>query len=293
MSAVYEKIANKILAALESGVRPWIQCYSVSKTQFPVRVTGEDYRGINRLLLLYSMYENGYQSPVFMTYNQARKVGGQVRKGEKSSMSVFYSTITVDDDTTEDGFREIPFAKTNNVFNLDQIDGLPKKFMDKFVRDETEFKNNSPWERAERFIKNIPAVIKEKDRTPCFVPSLDLVYMPNIRQFETTEHFYATAFHELTHWTGHPKRLKRFDIGKKPTKEEYAFEELVAEIGASFVLPAVGIEPLIDSEHAPYIGEYIKLLKKDPKIFVSACSRAEKAADLLKSYQVAVREKVA
>jgi antirestriction protein ArdC len=280
---VYEKVAAQILTALEAGVRPWDQCYQVSKSCFPIRSTGEEYRGINRFLLLFSMYNAGFSSSMFMTFNQARKLGGNVRKGEKASLSLFYSTLEVEEEGGADT-KMIPYAKQNNVFNVDQIDGLPDGFMDKFVASP-RLNDLKPCVKAEVFIKNLPTTIKEVDGVPCFKPSLDLVSMPRLGQFKTAEHYYATAMHELTHWTGHPKRLNRFEVDQKQNKEDYAFEELVAEIGASFVLPALGIEPLIDDEHAPYIDYYIKLLKKDPKVFISACSKAEKAVDLLKSYQ--------
>jgi antirestriction protein ArdC len=282
---VYEKVAGKILEALEAGVRPWDQCYSVSKSCFPMRSTGDEYRGINRFLLLYAMHESEFTSPMFMTFNQARKLGGSVRKGEKASLSLFYSTLEVEE-VGKDDPKVIPYAKQNNVFNVEQIDGLPEDFMDTFITKPV-LNDLEPCEKAEAFIRNIPATIKEKDGVPCFRPGLDLVNMPALRQFKTAEHYYATAMHELTHWTGHPKRLHRFEADKAQNKEDYAFEELVAEIGASFVLPALGIEPLIDDEHAPYIGGYIKLLKKDPRAFISACSKAEKAVDMLKSFQTA------
>lgn len=282
---VYEKIAAQILTALEAGVRPWDQCYEVSKACFPIRSNGEEYRGINRFLLLFSMHNSGFTNPMFMTFNQARKLGGSVRKGEKASLSLFYSTLEVEEEGGENT-KSIPYAKQNNVFNIDQIDGLPDDFMDKFIA-QPQLNDLEPCEKAETFIKNVPVTIKEHDSVPCFKPRLDLVSMPKLGQFKTAEHYYATAMHELTHWTGHPKRLNRFEVDEKAGKEDYAFEELVAEIGASFVLPALGIEPLIDDEHAPYIDYYIKLLKKEPKAFISACSKAEKAADLLKSFQTA------
>jgi antirestriction protein ArdC len=281
---VYEKVAEQILTALENGVRPWDQCYSVSKRCFPIRSTGDEYRGINRFLLLFSMHNSGFSSPMFMTFNQARKLGGSVRKGEKASLSLFYSTLEIEEEGRDDK-KMIPYAKQNNVFNVDQIDGLPEGFMEKFVTKPVFNDDLEPCERAERFIQNVPAVINEKDCVPCFRPALDLVNMPKIGQFKTVEHYYATAMHELTHWTGHPKRLHRFEADKAQNEKDYAFEELVAEIGASFLLPAMGIEPLIDEEHAPYISHYIKLLNDDPKAFISACSKAEKAADLLKSFQ--------
>jgi antirestriction protein ArdC len=108
--------------------------------------------------------------------------------------------------------------------------------------------------------------------------------MPNIKKFRTSEHYYATFFHELAHWTMHKSRLNR-PILQEWNKTNYYKEELCAELTASFLCPSVGIEPLIDDEHAPYLSHYIDLLKDDPKAFMTACAQAEKAADFLKAYQ--------
>jgi antirestriction protein ArdC len=279
---IYKEIADKILKALEGGVRPWVQCYAVSKGGFAKRVTGADYRGTNRFLLTIEQWEKGYSSNVWMTYNQARKLKANVRKGEKSSLSLFYRKITKKDDKTGEEETYAAVRRTP-VFNADQIDNLPEGFLDKFIEPLPEY-DNTPSERADSFIKNIPAVIETKDTIPCFIPSLDKIHMPAIKQFKTAEQYYGTALHELVHYSGAKKRLNR--IFKYDTdKKNYHAEELTAELGAAMLLPSVGIRPLVDEEHAPYLAGYIKLLKEDPQAFVKACSKAEEAADYLKSFQ--------
>lgn len=282
--SVYEQIANKILETMESGVRPWEQCYSVSQQGFAKRVTGEDYRGINRILLTLAMWEKGYRHPVWMTFNQAKKMGGRVRKGEKASLSVFFKMLTVDEIDPETGEqKEVPMVKTNMVFNVEQIDNLDDEVISGFLPALKE-NDNTPIEQAEAFIAKIPAQIIEANDTPKYIPSKDLVSMPSITQFITSEHYYATFLHELAHWTMHKSRLNR-PILQEWNKTNYFKEELCAELTASFLCPSVGIEPLIDAEHAPYLKHYIDLLKDEPKAFMTACAQAEKAADYLRAYQ--------
>ena len=282
MSKLYKQIADKILIAMESGVRPWEECYSVTRLGFAQRVTGDDYRGINRFLLTFAMIEKGYQNPVWMTFNQARKLGGCVRKGETASLSLFFKPIeTKDEETGED--KTIPMAKANRVFNVEQIDGLDDDFMEKYQASLKQY-DNTPSMRAEAFIKATQANVIQQDGIPCYKPSTDEVFMPAINQFKTAEQYYATYLHELAHWTAHRDRLNR-PILAEFSKVNYFKEELCAELTAAFLCPSIGIKPLIDDEHAPYLDGYIKLLKDEPRAFVTACSQAEKAADFLRDLQ--------
>lgn len=282
MSApLYETIAQTILTALEKGVRPWEQCYSISQKRFPIRVTGEDYKGINRIMLLIAMLDNQFSRPLWMTYHQAKQLGAQVRRGEKASLSVFYKSLEITDDDSGE-VRTLPMMKANRVFNCDQIDNLPEDFLAKVLPPPQTY-NTHPCIRAESFIQTLPANCHKRDGTPAFSPANDEIYMPDIQQFKTAEQYYATYLHELAHWTGHTSRLNRNTLNARD-KTSYCREELVAELTASFLCPAIGIEPLIDEEHAPYLQHYITLLKDDPKAFVTACSQAEKAADYLKGF---------
>lgn len=282
MSKLYQQIADKIVIAMENGVRPWEECYSVTRSGFAKRVTGDDYRGINRLLLTFAMIEKDYQCPVWMTFNQAKKLGGGVRKGEKASLSLFFKPLeTTDEETGED--KTIPIARTNMVFNVEQIDGLPEDFMDKHNATPKHYDNN-PLERAEAFIKATKANVIHKDGTPSYKPSTDEIFMPAINQFKTAEQYYATYLHELAHWTAHRDRLNR-PILSEFSRVNYSKEELCAELTAAFLCPSIGVKPLIDEEHAPYLAGYIKLLKDEPGAFITACSQAEKAADYLRGLQ--------
>lgn len=283
MSAkLYQTIATNILDTLKTGVRPWEQCYSVSQHHFPIRITGHAYRGINRLSLLIAMQQNSYTSPLWMTFNQAKQLGASIRKGEKSTLSLFFKPLEFQDQENDE-IQQAWIARANRVFNADQITNLPEELLHRLTPPATKY-DNTPLERAETFIRNIPATCQQRDGTPAFAPGRDLVYMPSIQQFKTSEHYYATYLHELGHWTGHRDRLNRSSLVNHD-KDNYYREELCAELTASFLCPELGIEPLIDDEHAPYLQHYIQLLEHEPRAFIHACSQAEKAADYLKDFQ--------
>lgn len=280
-SELYQEIAAKIIASLEEGIRPWEGCFNTG-IGFPVRVTGDQYQGINRFLLGMAMHEKGYTSPIWMTFNQARKLGGKVRKGEKSSLSVFFKQLEVEDKANADKTKIIPMVKRNNVFNVAQIDGLPEGFKDKFT--QTPAVTLTPIEKAEAFFEAIPSKVIEAPQTPHYSPSKDVISMPPMGDFKTAEQYYAVKMHEHGHWTLHESRLNRSALLKDWSKENYAREELCAELTAAFVCPLLGIDSLIDAHHAPYIDSYIKILKSDPQAFLKACSQAQKAADYLRAF---------
>lgn len=264
--SVYSEITESILTALKEGVRPWEQCY---KTSLPLRANGIPYKGINWLLLTVEAEMKGYQSPYWMTFKQAKDKGGNVRLGEKSTLIAFFTTIEKEDQNNPDKKIAIPVPRTYRVFNLDQIEGVS---MDN-LEDAIE-----PLPEAESFFNKLPANIISTQDTPAYIPSKDTIRMPEIKRFSSAEQYYATLGHEYIHWTGHKSRLER---KAEKSKAGYAFEELVAELGAAFLLPQMGLEPLINDEHAPYIDGFIKVLEKDEKALFKAASRAQKAAEYL------------
>jgi len=279
---VYAAVADKILEALEQGVRPWESVFKDGLGGFPVRVTGDQYQGINRFLLGMEMSERGYHHPLFMTFSQAKKLGGKVRKGEKASLSVFYKKLEVEDRNDSDKTVSIPMLKRNMVFNVAQIDGLSDELLAKYQIEQPDNSENAIIQRAEKFVQAVPAKVIESNQTPHFSPSKDHVSMPNINTFISSEVFYAVYLHELSHWAGGKPRLDRTTA--EWSKENYAREELVAEITAAFLCPIIGLTPRIHEQHAPYLASYIKVIKDDPKAFFKACSQAEKSADYLRSF---------
>ncbi|MDR6671199.1 zincin-like metallopeptidase domain-containing protein [Rhizobium sp. 1399] len=282
----YQRITDTIVEALEAGTRPWMKPWSAQNIggtfPRPVRSTGEPYRGINVLLLWIASAAHGFQFDRFMTYKQAQGLGGQVRKGEKGTTIVKYGTITrtVDNGRGEDEDREIPYLKGYTVFNVSQIEDLPGDY----YQTPAILPEEQRIEGAELFIANTGANIRHEGDKACYIPATDLIRMPPFRAFENAEAYYATLFHETSHWCGAKSRLDRIKSTDMRT-QDYAFEELVAEISACFLCSDLSITAKVRPESASYIAGWLKALKQDKRLIFKAASKAQAAADYLHSLQ--------
>lgn len=280
---LYQHVTDGIIKNLEEGTVPWTRPWKVSRSArgsiMPHNfATGRPYSGINVPILWGRAADHGYDQHSWLTYQQATTAGGQVRKGEKACTVVFTKKLSFkeEDDTT----RKVSMLRQFFVFNVAQIDGLK----------EPEIKPELPEireARAEGFIKETGAAIQHGGNKACFVPSLDLVALPDFNQFKTPQHYYATALHELGHWSGAKSRLDRDLQGRFGTRK-YAAEELVAELTAAFLCAHLGIEG--ELRHAEYIASWIELLKHDERAIFTASSKASQAADYLRSFSEAQEE---
>jgi antirestriction protein ArdC len=285
---VYTRVTERIISDLEQGVRTWLKPWSVEhaagRISRPLRHNGTPYRGMNILLLWGEAVAKGYAAPIWMTYKQAQEIGGQVRKGEHGSLVVYANSITRTEtnDKGEDIEREIPFMKGYTVFNVEQVDGLPAHY---YARPENPLPLSQRIENADRFMTATGAVINHGGNMAFYAPARDVIQLPPFEAFKDKESYYATALHELTHWTRHEKRLSR-DFGRQKFGDEgYAREELVAELGAAFLCADLGITPEIRDDHAAYLGHWLKVLKEDKRAIFSAAAHAQRAADYLCSLQ--------
>jgi antirestriction protein ArdC len=286
---VYQKITDRIVHELEQGVRPWMKPWNAghgdSRITRPLRGNGIPYQGINVLMLWSEAIEKGYASPIWMTFKQALDLKANIRKGEHGSLVVYADKIIrteTDSATGEEAARAIPFMKGYSVFNVEQIDGLPKHFYGK-PTPRTEIVQRI--ERAESFFANTGANVVHGGSRACYVPSTDNVHMPCIDFFRDSESYYAVLAHEVTHWTRHKSRLDR-EFGRKRFGDEgYAMEELVAELGSAFLSADLELTPEVREDHASYIASWIKVLKDDKRAIFSAASHAQRAADYLHMLQ--------
>ena len=286
---VYTRITNKIIADLERGnltwLQPWQAGHAAGEVSRPLRSTGERYQGVNVLMLWAAAMEKGYVAPIWMTFNQAKELCANVRKGEHGSLVVYANrmTKTVQDEKGEDVEKHIPFMKGYTVFNVEQIENLPAHY---YAR--TEPKHATALERieaVEKFVASTGALIKHGGNRAFYRMGDDFVQMPELQAFKNTESYYATAAHEITHWTRHPSRLDRSFDQKRFGDSGYAMEELVAEIGSAFLCADLEITPEPREDHAAYIESWLKALKNDKRAVFTASSHAQRATDYLHSLQ--------
>ena len=290
---VYTQVTNNIIAAIEQGAGHWQMPWHRAGEGLnrPVNIdTSNAYRGINVLSLWTAAQARGFSTGTWGTYRQWQNQGCQVRKGEKSSLVVFYKEFTVEEQRengeTEEGKRMM--ARASYVFNADQVDGFEAPPM-------PEPKN--PVEviaAADAFIQATGANIRHGGTRAFYsLPqggSGDYIQMPEKSRFTgsktstATECYYSTLLHELTHWTGSTKRCDR-EFGKRFGDDAYAVEELVAELGAAFLCADLGVTLEPRADHAAYIQSWLKVLKADKKAIFTAASQAAKATDFLSSLQ--------
>lgn len=286
---VYSRITDRIITDLAQGVRPWLRPWSADhaagRITRPLRYNGIPYKGINVVMLWSASMLKGYACPLWLTFKQALELGGNVRKGETGELVVYADRITRTETDTkgEEVEHQIPFLKGYTVFNAEQCDGLPAHYYAK-----AEPPALTPLQRidaADRFFAAVGADIRHGGTRAFYAEGPDYVQMPPFETFRDAESHAATMAHELIHWTKHDKRLAR-DMGRvKWGDEGYAREELVAELGSAFLCADLGITPDVREDHAAYIASWLKVLKDDKRLIVSAASHAQRAADYLHGLQ--------
>lgn len=274
---IYQEVTNRIIASLEAGAPAWVQPWkNNSPTGLPYNAgTGRRYSGVNVALLWAEAADRGYASSGWLTYKQAQAVGGQVRRGEKGTKVVFWRMREVRDADTGE-LEQIPLAAMFTVFNEAQIDGL------KPVTAEpvSVFTGHGG---AEACISQSGASIHHGGNRAFYSPAADQITLPERSQFKSPADYYATALHELVHWSGHASRLNRSLKGRFGD-EAYAAEELIAELGAAFLCASLGVEGKL--QHEGYIASWLRVLKNDKRAIFTASSAAQKAADFLLKREV-------
>ena len=272
---VYEIIADRIIKELESGRIPWRKPWTGVRTGAYSGATGRPYSLLNQLLLS--------EPGEYWTYKQVTDKGGTIKKGEKSQMIVFWKWVVVEKEG-KDGQKKtetVPYLRYYNVFHINQTEGIEPRYK------EAEMPDFNPIEKAEEVMKNYSAtngcpIIVEKGNRAYYSPMLDEIHLPLREQFMESAEFYATAFHEMTHSTGHKSRLDRITDTAHFGNEEYSKEELVAEIGSASLMNTVGIEtPSSFKNSAAYCQSWLKALRNDSRMIVSAAGKAEKAVKMI------------
>lgn len=285
MSKVQEIVTEKICDLLEAGTVPWHKPWKTLGRAANL-VSKKPYRGINAFLLAVREYDQ----PWYVTYNQAKNLGGNVKAGEKSTLVVFWKLLDSDKVNADGSKKKIPLLRYFNVFNVQQCEGLDKHI------PKVELREHKPIAEAEAVVakyENGPELSHGGDRA-CYIPSEDAVHLPSPEMFEDGEAYYSVLFHELAHSTGHKSRLDREGIQSVSFgSETYAREELVAEMGAAFLAAECGFSRVnAPADTAAYIAHWLKALKNDKGLVVKAASEAQKAVDhILAREKAKVEEK--
>lgn len=286
-SDMYEVVTNRIVERLEQGElswrKPW-SSYGLARNY----VSRKAYRGINMLLM---NFFSPHTIPYYLTFKQAQELGGFVKKGAKAQQVIYFNVVFKDANgqtigheaaaALGDQAKVMKFLRYYNVFNVEDIEGVA------FEIDDLRLQAHEKIERCEQVVEGYPCPpqFSSSDGAKAFyLPALDLVNVPPIEQFESAEFYYSTLFHELVHSTGHAKRLGREELvvpnlfGSAP----YSQEELVAELGASFLCGLTGIdrEPLVENS-AAYVQGWLKKLKDDKQFIFKAAAGAQKAVDYI------------
>ena len=275
------RITQEIISRLEAGTRPWVKPWRGVPVSRPLRACGTPYRGMNVFWLWMIADMCGYASPFWMTYNQAQKLGGQVRKGEKSTIAIFYKSYTrqVEEPASGDSIEEARrVLKAYPVFNADQVDGLSARFHPAASLELVEPEGRE--QSLDAFFARIPVELRHQGDEAYYEPIADRITMPRAHLFSGFDHYYATLAHELSHWTGHACRLAR-DLGNRFGSAAYAAEELIAELSSAMLGAELGLPVTHLDSHASYIDHWLKLLRDDDRAILTAAARAEEASTLL------------
>lgn len=284
---VYERVTNRILAALEQGTRPWMRPWEVAgpdgHVSRPLRSNGQPYQGVNVFLLWSAAIAAGYTNPMWITYKQALELGGSVRKGETGELVVYANRLTraVEGKGGQEERRSFYFMKGYTVFNVEQCEGLPERMT---PTPDADMPLETRVSAAVAFFQATGANVRHGGNRAFYDITSDRIQLPPVKRFKGQHSYAATYAHELVHWTGAGARLKR-TFGTRFGDEQYAREELVAELGSAFLCADLGIIPEVQANHESYIGRWVKLLQQDKRAIFQAASQAQRAANYLHDLQ--------
>lgn len=276
---VYQSVTNTIITAMESGTPPWVRPWSAgADSMCPSNlVSGRRYRGVNVLLLNLRAFQSGYSANHWMTYQQARSLGANVRRGESGTEVVLYKLLETEQPVPAaqgEARRVIPLIRSFTVFNAAQIDNLPGGLTPEPVATHA-------WEAceaAEAILSASGADIRHAGDRAFYSPLHDFIQLPERRAFPDATAYCQVALHEVTHWSAASNRCNRPLLGRQHI-ESYAFEELVAELGSAFLTDHCGMAGVL--HHASYIESWLKALRNDKRLIFAAASQAQKACDYL------------
>lgn len=291
-----KEVAQTFVNMIGEGTAPWRKKWQPGETFVPMNiVSGKPYSGFNFAYLWALSQERGWKDPRFMTYKQAQEQGGYVRKGEHGAKIIFFTNrrevaerdefgnVVKDDKgqtiTRAETLNYVVF-KTYTVFNGDQVEGI-EPYTPKEMPTEQLWENQA---RAEAIMSGSGAKINhvEGGTRNYYSPATDSITLCSKPQFPTLIDYYSTAFHELSHWTGHKDRLNR-DLNNTFGSKAYAQEELRAELGQFMICQTLGLgyEPYELEQTAAYLNSWVQVLNEKPQEILAAAADAQKIMDYL------------
>lgn len=282
---IYQQVTDQIVSAIEAGAGEWHMPWHNTGSDLvcPINATSRrPYRGINVLSLWASAEARGFPTGQWATYRQWRDMGAQVRKGEQSTLVVFWKVTSesdADEDNTQaDDRRERRFsARGYRVFNAAQVDGFTPPEVPALPTAERIA-------HAESFFAGLGAEIRHGGGRAYYRPKDDYIQLPPFEAFRDAVAYYATLAHESTHWTGHGSRMDR-DLSGRFGDEAYAAEELIAELGAAFLCAQLGLANEPRPDHAAYLSSWLRVLRSDERAIFTAASQAQAAVDWMEEQQ--------
>jgi antirestriction protein ArdC len=282
---LYQELTDRVIRALEAGTTPWQKPWN-NVAVGPLRngTTDRPFHGLNVLSLSIASMERNFTDPRWLSFRQATERGWKIRKGAKAEKVYFYKPMLVDEIDKASGKpvidaatgkprqREIPFLQASNVFNAQEIDGIPA------LSDDAKF---TPIEAGEEILKRCPVEIRYGGNSAHYSPATDTIAMPDKGQFKRPEDFYVTLAHEALHSTSHVSRCNRTEaLGNKFGDAAYSMEEMVAELGSFMLANETGLPAKVE-HHASYIDHWLKVLKSDKKAIFIASAKASQACDFI------------
>jgi len=272
---IMKSITDDFVKEIESGKMKWEKMWTA---HWPKNVQSNKlYTGFNVMFLQYITNKYKYQFPFFITYQGAKSMGGKVKKGEHGFQIIFWKIYKESEESTEK--KMVPYTWT--VFNIDQCEGIKFNLPDPLIKHE-----HIPIDQAEDIMsgyKRKPRIVSIEQERAFYSPMNDLINMPSLDSFPKIEHYYQVLFHEAVHSTGHHSRLNRFksNISAPFGSTEYSKEELIAELGASFLCYQSGILNDNFKNSAAYLQGWVSEFKDKPSMLYSAMNSSMKAVQVI------------